>query len=573
MKKVLWLGIIFSFIFLGNHTVAVGQTTPTSFNYTFNASAVGSTVKVTVGGATGSKSTYQLLIQTTPLPTTPPSQGIFNNTQTPNSKGVMTWSVPETANVTYYVAVVEIPSNTYTLPAYVGSPQTVQTSVVVAFNPLVIAPAPAFDPGFILVQGKINTAKEPHYATYKIYLTYSQNADLSNPINTEWQSFIDNHLDNKQGISTGTDTNGDTDPNGPGSYYWLLPKLTPGATYYLQQKIIVDTDHILYDAIRPFNGGSGATTPSTSAFTPSGSPTSSTNLNKTTYTLLSGGFPGLSSVPSAEVCASQQAAATAAGKNVPLCSINDLINYAVKLLIGLCAIVLVLRLMFEGYQYMVTDVPFLKASAKAGFVTALMGLLLALTSYIILNTINPKLVSENINISPLTIGVAGSDGFGVTNAVSGTGGSGSNKTGGPITLSLAGGATDTIAPCDTSQMQSVTAFGHTFTIQKNLVASIQRINTKWQQMSPQYPITTVGGYKCRTIANSSSTSYHAYGLAVDINEDANPPNYTGNKGNMNAAFIKLWTDEGWGWGGSWKSFTDPMHFSKGKNEYGNLSGQ
>jgi hypothetical protein len=216
MKKVLWLGIIFSFIFLGNHTVAVGQTTPTSFNYTFNASAVGSTVKVTVGGATGSKSTYQLLIQTTPPPTTPPSQGIFNNTQTPNSKGVMTWSVPETANVTYYVAVVEIPSNTYTLPAYVGSPQTVQTSVAVAFNPLVIAPAPAFDPGFILVQGKINTAKEPHYATYKIYLTYSQNADLSNPINTEWQSFIDNHLDNKQGISTGTDTNGDTDPNGPG---------------------------------------------------------------------------------------------------------------------------------------------------------------------------------------------------------------------------------------------------------------------------------------------------------------------------------------------------------------------
>jgi hypothetical protein len=37
--------------------------------------------------------------------------------------------------------------------------------------------------------------------------------------------------------------------------------------------------------------------------------------------------------------------------------------------------------------------------------TALLGLLLALTSYVILNTINPKLVSETVNVTPLAIGV------------------------------------------------------------------------------------------------------------------------------------------------------------------------
>ena len=88
-----------------------------------------------------------------------------------------------------------------------------------------------------------------------------------------------------------------------------------------------------------------------------------------------------------------------------ICDINGFLNFAFKTLIGLTAVVLVLRLMYEGYQYMVTDVPFLKASAKSGFFTALAGLLLALSAYLILNTINPKLVTNTISIDQVTVGI------------------------------------------------------------------------------------------------------------------------------------------------------------------------
>ncbi|MBY0328498.1 M15 family metallopeptidase, partial [Patescibacteria group bacterium] len=191
----------------------------------------------------------------------------------------------------------------------------------------------------------------------------------------------------------------------------------------------------------------------------------------------------------------------------------------------------------------------------------------------ILNTINPKIVENSIDAGRLEIGVTLNDGLGLFGEGSASSDSDTNwaKTKGRKTsLTLKNGSSVQVIPCDASQMQSVEAFGKTFTIHKNLVASVKRIDTAWKNSNPKYDVKTIGGYNCRTIANSNKLSYHSYGLSVDINENTNGVNTAGN---IPASFRKLWTDEGWGWGGSWSSYKDPMHFSKGSNEQGDMRGE
>ncbi|MDQ0507413.1 M15 family metallopeptidase [Xanthobacter agilis] len=82
-----------------------------------------------------------------------------------------------------------------------------------------------------------------------------------------------------------------------------------------------------------------------------------------------------------------------------------------------------------------------------------------------------------------------------------------------------------------------------------------------------YQIKDIGGFADRAnVNNPSQKSKHAYGMAIDINPDANPngstrtdlPSGTG-------ALAEKW---GLGWGMNWKSTKDPMHFSTAPNEGG-----
>jgi hypothetical protein len=193
--------------------------------------------------------------------------------------------------------------------------------------------------------------------------------------------------------------------NAQGTVTWTVPNNAPSTTYYVGVEEIPTATYLAANAAQPSYPVSTTTVTTGVAVATT---STSTNLANTDYTLLAP-FPGLTDIPSANTCAQKEAAATAAGTAQPVCDVNGLLNYAMKLLIGLSGVVLVLRLMYEGYSYMVTDVPFLKASSKAGFFSALLGLLLALTSFIILNTINPKLVNETVNVSQLNIGVTEPD--------------------------------------------------------------------------------------------------------------------------------------------------------------------
>ncbi len=78
--------------------------------------------------------------------------------------------------------------------------------------------------------------------------------------------------------------------------------------------------------------------------------------------------------------------------------INSFIPNAIKLGIGIAGVLSVIFIMIGGLKYIVTDVAQVKTDAKDTIQNAVVGLLLAIGAYAILNTINPKLVDFQINI-------------------------------------------------------------------------------------------------------------------------------------------------------------------------------
>ena len=98
----------------------------------------------------------------------------------------------------------------------------------------------------------------------------------------------------------------------------------------------------------------------------------------------------------------------------------------------------------------------------------------------------------------------------------------------------------------------------------------------------KYPINSLGGYSCRTIAtvgsNAKKISTHAYGVTLDFNPTKNPyilniPSEgwgdVNTYSDMPKSFRDLFTSKGFGWGGNWNNIKDAMHFSKASgNEQG-----
>lgn len=76
----------------------------------------------------------------------------------------------------------------------------------------------------------------------------------------------------------------------------------------------------------------------------------------------------------------------------------DYIPGIVKLLIGVATALAVLQIIIGGIQYMTTDAFSGKSSAKDTIQNAIIGLFLAMGAYLILYTINPRLVQFNLQL-------------------------------------------------------------------------------------------------------------------------------------------------------------------------------
>jgi hypothetical protein len=86
-------------------------------------------------------------------------------------------------------------------------------------------------------------------------------------------------------------------------------------------------------------------------------------------------------------------------------------------------------------------------------------------------------------------------------------------------------------------------------------------------------------YVCRAARGQTRFSQHAYGLAIDVNPFVNPDirgnlvlpelasayrDRTWHRPGMflaGSTAVRAFTSHGWGWGGTWHSSKDYMHFS------------
>ena len=71
-----------------------------------------------------------------------------------------------------------------------------------------------------------------------------------------------------------------------------------------------------------------------------------------------------------------------------------------------------------------------------------------------------------------------------------------------------------------------------------------------------HPGEYAGCYYPRFIANTTTLSNHAFGLALDLNT---PGNQRGTVGEMDRDVVAIFKTWGFAWGGDWR-WTDPMHF-------------
>lgn len=85
-------------------------------------------------------------------------------------------------------------------------------------------------------------------------------------------------------------------------------------------------------------------------------------------------------------------------KITPEMSFSSYVNTLIRLILGVVGVVVVVTFVYGGIMWMGTDSIFKKTDAKERMENAIIGTLLLLSAYIILNTINPNLVNIKINI-------------------------------------------------------------------------------------------------------------------------------------------------------------------------------
>lgn len=91
------------------------------------------------------------------------------------------------------------------------------------------------------------------------------------------------------------------------------------------------------------------------------------------------------------------------GQTIPTINFETYIEYIFKFSIALAVFLAVIMIIIGGFEYMVSEAPFAKTNAKSRITNAIVGLLGALISYLILLTIDPRLVQVNSQLPPVNI--------------------------------------------------------------------------------------------------------------------------------------------------------------------------
>ncbi|MDQ5893036.1 MAG: hypothetical protein QG640_46 [Patescibacteria group bacterium] len=90
-------------------------------------------------------------------------------------------------------------------------------------------------------------------------------------------------------------------------------------------------------------------------------------------------------------------------------NLDDYIGYVFKFSIALAAFLAVVMIIWGGVEYMTSETPFGKGNGRERIENAVIGLVMVLASYLILATIDPRLVEIKTSIDPIVINKADLD--------------------------------------------------------------------------------------------------------------------------------------------------------------------
>ncbi|MCC7436798.1 L,D-transpeptidase [Candidatus Nomurabacteria bacterium] len=366
MKKLL-LGIFITIFLLPFYFISAQNQS----GYSLTATSKNSTITITLNSPPLSPKTVQPIVSEAKITTIPsntsspiPSIGEGLEQKSINPTGKTEWTVQLKANSTYYIRIIETTGQT---KSFLTNEVTVKTGGVgdIYFN------EPKFQKistGMFTLSGSIDKTK--HKETDPILLsTISVSAGFYDKKTTDLIFQLN-----------------PAKPNESGAYEFLINNSNFNQNTFYDLKMSFDST----------NGGHNehAYTVDTGKgyIIPESGKARDDFFDKNSYRLLAP-IPGMVALLDPALCQLEQTRNPG-----QICDINAFLNFLLSLAIGAAAVVLVVRIIISGYGYMVSDIPFVKAKLKGNFIEALIGLLVALSAYLILNTVNPKLVSNDVKI-------------------------------------------------------------------------------------------------------------------------------------------------------------------------------
>jgi len=220
------------------------------------------------------------------------------------------------------------------------------------------------------------------------------------------------------------------------------------------------------------------------------------------------------------------------GKDAPISRINvsgknalgKYINTIITLVIGLSGVLAVLMIIRGGIEYMTSELPGVKGEGKSRITNALLGLLIALGAWLILNTINPEILETEVDIPQATIEydqeeeiIPSAENF--ASSAPATTGAINNCTEGVIPVSTLGGnfivcssiATNVKSMIDIANQQGFKLAGWGWR------SAEKQINLRKKHCPPD--ILTVPSNQCRPPTARPGKSQHESGLALDLTCD------------------------------------------------------
>lgn len=211
--------------------------------------------------------------------------------------------------------------------------------------------------------------------------------------------------------------------------------------------------------------------------------------------------------------------------------LDDYFGMIYKIAIGIAGTLAIIMIFFGGVQYMTTEAIMEKQGAKDKIKNAIIGLILALSSYAILNTVNPNLLDFTFGINKVSIGftpadidsdtphtaVGGKYCIKQNNPSGGKGFTGGEVWGNDTATRSQLSAAPINASFNNSSCTSVGQSGCTSATNLN-TSGVQKLRTA----CPSCEIIITGGTECWL--HSASTAHGQGSSIVDLRNDSSVPN-------------------------------------------------